>query len=149
MNWPCSPITLSFATNPNDDRRQQWIDGLLFFYEWEKVERNPLWAAYVALLAGFEHTQMEAALQSLREMPSDRREWPVDNSHRKDAGAWPDDRHGDAQFDQVFAYDEIRTVWWNGNLHIKTSGGNPKVVSGPLAWLLPYWALRHAGVIGE
>jgi len=134
---------------PNDDRRQKWVDGLLYMYEWEKVERNPLWAAFVALLAGFEHTEMEAALRSLREMPFDRREWLVDNSHRKDAKDWPDDRHGDPQFEAVFAYDEIKTIWWNSNFHVKKGGGNPKELSGPMAWLLPYWALRYAGVIGQ
>ena len=134
---------------PNDERRTKWIESLLFLYEWEKTERNPLWAAFVTLAAGPEQAEMEAALQSLREMPDDRREWMVDNSHRKDAGDWPDDRFGDPQFDRVFPYDEIRTVWWNGSLYEKTAGGSPKSISGPVAWLLPYWALRYAGVIGE
>jgi len=134
---------------PNDDRRQKWIEGLLFLYEWEKVERNPLWAAFVALLAGPEHAELKPALESLREMPFDRREWLIDNSHRRDAAEWPDDRHGDAQFDRVFAYDEIRTVWWNGNLHVKKSGGDGREVSGPMAWLLPYYALRYCGIVGD
>jgi hypothetical protein len=134
---------------PDDELRQKWIDGFLAFYEPEKIERNPLWAAFVALLAGPEHADLDAALQSLREMPFDRRDWLVDNTHRKDAGLWPDDRHDNPQFDTVFAYDEIRTIWWNGNLHTMVDGGNPKSVSGPMAWLLPYWALRYAGVIGE
>ena len=134
---------------PDDDRRQIWIDSLLFLYEWEKVERNPLWTAYVALLAGFEHTEMEPALQSLREMPFDQRIFEMDNSHRMDAADWPDDRFDDPQFATVFPYDEIRTVWWNGNLHVKYDGGNGTGVQGPMAWLLPYWAMRYAGVIGE
>lgn len=133
---------------PDEDRRQKWIESLLFLYEWEKVERNPLWAAFTALLAGFEHMDLEPALQSLREMPSDRRKWRVDNSHRKDALDWPADRFDDPQFDRVFPYDEIRTVWWNGNFHIKEDGGDGTRISGPMAWLLPYWALRYAGVIG-
>jgi len=134
---------------PDDARRQKWIESLLFLYEWEKVERNPLWAAFTALLAGFEHTVMDEALQSLREMLDDRREWRVDNQHRKDALEWPDDRHGDEQWDRVFPYDEIRTIWWNGNFHDKVEGGDGRGVSGPMAWLLPYWALRYAGVIGD
>jgi hypothetical protein len=134
---------------PNDERREKWVEGLLFLYEHEKIERNPLWAAFVALLAGPEHAILEPALQSLREMPFDRREWHVSNSHRKDALEWPDDRHGDPQFDRVFAYDEIRTIWWNGNFHVQEGGGNPKEFSGPMAWLLPYYALRYAGLISE
>jgi hypothetical protein len=134
---------------PNDDRRAKWIEGLLFFYEWEKVERNPLWAAYVALLAGADKADLELALVSLREMPPDRREILVDNSHRKDSADWPNDRFDDPQFAQVFPYDEIRTVWWNGNLHEKVHGGGLTALSGPLAWLLPYWALRYSGAISE
>ena len=134
---------------PDDDRRQLWTDGLLFMMEHEAPERNPLWNAYTALAAGVEVTDMEAALVSLKEMPFDIREWVMDNSHRVDAADWPDDRFGDPQFDAVFPYDEIRTVWWNGNLYEKTPGGSPKSLQGPVAWLLPYWALRYAGVISE
>ncbi len=134
---------------PNEDRRQKWIDGLLFMYEHEKVERNPLWTAYVSLLAGPEHADLEPALKSLREMPPDRREFLINNTHRKDSADWPNDRFDDPQFAKVFAYDEIRTIWWNGNLHTKIDGGNLQSHSGPLAYLLPYWAFRYAGVISE
>lgn len=134
---------------PNEERRKKWIEGLLFLYEHELGERNPLWAAIVALTAGPEHAQVSEALQSLREMPFDRREWYLDNSHRKDALDWPDERFGKPQFDRVFPYDEIRTVWWNSNLRVKKFEGDGRVVSGPMAWLLPYWAMRYAGIIGE
>ncbi len=117
--------------------------------EHEATERNPLWNAYTALAAGLEETDMEPALQSLREMPFDIREWFYDNSHRIDAADWPDARFDDAQFDTVFPYDEIRTVWWNGNLYEKVPGGSPQSLQGPVAWLLPYWALRYAGIISE
>ncbi|MBM4372163.1 MAG: hypothetical protein FJ098_10945, partial [Deltaproteobacteria bacterium] len=134
---------------PDDTRRERWIDGLLFLLDHEREERNPLWNAYVALAAGIEWADMEDALQSLMEMPFDLRTWPVDNSHRQDAGDWPDDRFGDPQFDRVFPYDEIRTVWWNGNLYAKVEGGSPKNWQGPLNWLLPYYAMRYAGVISD
>ncbi len=134
---------------PDEDQRQAWIESLLYFYDWELVERNPLWAAYVALLAGPEFVDLEPALQSLREIPLDLREWLVDNSHRKDATPWPDDRHGDPQWEQVFPYDEIKTIWWNTNLHDMVGGGNGTSLNGPLAWLLPYWGMRYSGVIGE
>lgn len=133
---------------PNDERRKKWIESLLFLQKWEKVERNPLWAAFTVLLAGPEQVDVEAAIQSLREIPMDRRIWTVDNRHRKDALDWPADRFDDPQWDRVFPYDEIRTVWWNGNFHVKVDGGDGRRVSGPMAWLLPYWAFRHAGVIG-
>ena len=134
---------------PDPERRALWIEGLRFLADWEAPERNPLWAGFVAVLAGAEHVDVAAALTSLREMPLDQRGLLIDNSHRKDATPWPDDRHGDAQFDRVFPYDEIRVVWWNGNFHVMTSGGDGRSVEGPMAWLLPYRLLRYAGVIGE
>jgi len=134
---------------PNDDRRALWQEGLLFLYEHEKGERNPLWAAFVALLVGPEEADVEAPLESLREMPFDRRELYIDNSHRKDAVMWPNGRHGEAQLDRVFPYDEIRTVWWNGNFREAEHGGDGRQESGPMAWLLPYWAFRYAGIISE
>jgi hypothetical protein len=134
---------------PNPERRARWIEGLQFLYDWEREERNPLWAGFMALAAGVEATDMELALESLALMPNDLREWTVDNRHRKDAKSWPKDRFSLEQWDTVFAYDEIRTIWWNGNFYRKLSGGDGRGVNGPMAWLLPYWALRYAGVISD
>lgn len=134
---------------PDPERRALWIESLLFLHDHERVERNPLWAAFVALLAGSEHADVAEGLQSLREMPRDRRELHIDTSHRKDATDWPADRFDDPQWQEVFPYDEIRTVWWNGNLHVKQHGGAGNAVSGPMAWLLPYWAFRYSGLLGE
>lgn len=134
---------------PDDERRAMWQRGLQFLYDSERVERNPLWAAFVAVLTGADQADIPEALQSLREMPFDRRDFAMDNTHRKDATNWPNDRFQRPQFAEVFPYDEIGTVWWNGNFHVKQFSGNGKNVSGPMAWLLPYWTLRYAGVISE
>jgi len=134
---------------PNDERRLKWIQGLLFFYEHEKIERNPLWAAFVSVLAGAQVADNPAGLQSLREIPLDRRDWSVDNTHRRDAKPWPNDRHGGLQVDRVFPYDEIKTTWWNTNFHAIQDGGSGRALIGPVAWTLPYWVWRYAGVIGE
>jgi hypothetical protein len=130
-------------------RRAQWLDGLQFLMDWERVERNPLWGALVALLAGEGMVDMEAALQSFREMPVVQQNWAVDNSHRRDAVDWLNDRFNAPQFDRVFAYDEIRHLWWNGNFHVKTMDGDGRQMLGPMAWLLPYYAFRYAGVLSE
>jgi hypothetical protein len=134
---------------PDADRRAMWQEGLQFLYDHERVERNPLWAAFVAVLTGADHADIPEALESLREMPFDRRDFALDNSYRKDATNWPNDRFDRPQFAEVFPYDEIGTVWWNGNFHVKQFGGNGTNVSGPMAWLLPYWTLRYSGVISE
>ncbi len=134
---------------PNPERRQKWIDGFKFFYDYEVVERNPLWAAYAALAMETDPNQVAETLVSLQEIPRDLREWAIDQSHRKDSLPWPLDRFDKPQTENVYPYDEIRTIWWNGNLHVVTSGGDGRNVNGPLAWLLPYWAFRYAGIISE
>lgn len=134
---------------PNPERLQKWIDGFKFFFDYELLERNPLWAGFAALVMDVDAVAMAEALVSLQEIPFDRREWSIDHSHRKDGIPWPLDRFDDPQTQNVYPYDENRVVWWNGNFHQLNDGGNGQNVSGPMAWLLPYWALRYAGVISE
>jgi len=134
---------------PNEERRERFIQGLLFLYDYEKGERNPLWTAFVALLAGADKAQVQDGVRSLLEIPKDRREWLIDNTHRKDALDWPDDRFGHEQFDRVFPYDEIGTVWWNQNFRKKVFGGDGRSFSSPMAWLLPYWAFFYSGLITD
>ena len=132
---------------PDDDRRQRWIDSLLAMYEWEIPERNPLWAAIVAAFVE-EGYRLADAVRTLREWPEDWREWLVDNSHRKDVEIDPEfDRHGDEQFTTVLPYDEIRTMKWNGNPYAVKDGGDGRAVQAPWPWLLPYWMMRYYGII--
>ncbi|RME24901.1 MAG: hypothetical protein D6806_08860, partial [Deltaproteobacteria bacterium] len=132
---------------PDDSRRQRWIDSLLGMYEWEIPERNPLWTAIVAAFVP-DGYKLEDALRTLREWPEDWREWLVDNSHRKDAELDPElDRHGDEQFTTVLPYDEIRTMKWNGNPYAVKGGGDGRTVQAPWPWLLPYWMMRYYGVL--
>ena len=131
---------------PDDERRQRWIQSMLDMYEYEKNERNPLWVAIIASAIG-DGYDLDEALQTLREWPEDWREWLVDNSHRMDAVKDVLDRHGDKQFKTVLPYDEIRTMKWNGNPYAMTDGGDGRSVQAPWPWLLPYWMMRYHGVI--
>ncbi|MBM4397890.1 MAG: hypothetical protein FJ087_19670, partial [Deltaproteobacteria bacterium] len=141
---------------PDDARRAMWVADLLAFWAWESGgvakagdERQPLWAAFVALAAGGEGRAdaFADAAQSLREYPGDLVLFRFDNTHRKDAGDWPNDRFDDPQFDTVFPYDEIAQMWWNGNPYNKVDGGDGRSLQGPMAFLLAYWAQRYAGML--
>ncbi len=133
--------------DPDPARRQWWLKSLRWFYEHEKPEHNPLWAGIFAMFAPGEADQAHA-VQSLREMPvRDRREVLVDNSHRKDAKYIGIDRGKDKQIDRVYPFDEIRTMWWNGNPYEMIGGGNAHEVRGPMAFLLAYWSLRYSGIL--
>ena len=131
---------------PDDARRQRWIDSLLGMYQWEIPERNPLWAAIVASFVS-DGYRLDEALQTLREWPEDWREWRVDNSHRRDAVLDVPDRSGDPQFTTTLPYDEIRTLKWNTNPYQVSGGGDGREVQAPWPWLLPYWMMRYHGVI--
>jgi len=134
---------------PNDDRRQKWIDSLNAFYEYEYMERNPLWAGIRAMASG-EAEYAEDAVETLRLIPEDLRDVYINQKHRKDYEVDPKlDRFEDPQFTEVPPYDEIRLVWWNGNMYSMIDGGSNQNYGGPMAWLLAYWSLRYAGVIGE
>ena len=133
---------------PNPDRRAKWLNNLLKFYEWEIPERQPMWAAVVALYSE-DGAKVEDAIRTMREIPRDLREVYVDNSNRLDAKDNGLDRHKNPQWDRVFPYDEIRKMWWNGNPYAKADGGNPKVYGGPMFFSIAYWMLRYAGVLTE
>lgn len=130
---------------PNPERREIWKKSLRDFFAYEKTERNPFEIAVVA--SAMDGADLEGAARTLREMPSDWREWLVDNGHRVDATLDVPDRFDQPQFDTVFPYDEIRTMKWNGNPYAVSSGGNGKSLQGPWPWLLPYWMLRRHGAI--
>ncbi len=146
---------LAYATliryEPNDERREIWIDTLKFFYEYEKPERNPLWAAIVSLAAGSElvgEAEIDDALRTLREMPLDLRKWYFDNLQRTDVKTQDSrDRFGEEQLTEVLPYDEIRAFWWNGNPYSAIEGRDGKGLAGPMVWLLPYWGLRYANIL--
>lgn len=133
---------------PRDDRRQRWIDSLLGMYRWEIPERQPLWTACVALATPGE-ARVGDGLRTLVEIPADLRNWRVDNTHRKDATRRVNDRFDDPQWDTVFPYDEIRTMWWNGNPYTMVDGGDGRGFQSPTAFLLAYWTSRYAGIVTD
>ncbi|MCX7959806.1 MAG: hypothetical protein N3B13_12250, partial [Deltaproteobacteria bacterium] len=128
------------------ERRAKWLANLLKFYEWEIPERQPMWAAVVALYSE-DGARVEDAVRTMREIPRDLRKVMFDNSHRQDARDNGNDRFKKPQWDRVFPYDEIRTMWWNANPYAKVSGGSPQQYGGPMFYSIAYWMLRYAGVL--
>lgn len=133
---------------PDAERRAYWIESLEFLYEYELPERNPWWAA-VCALSGCETPDVESSVKTLREIPDDIREWYINNKHRKDMEIVGNDRHGDLQGDTTFPYDEIRTMWWNGNPYDLESGGDGRSIQAPTAFLLPYYMNLYSGLLTD
>lgn len=131
---------------PNAERRKQWQDSIKFFYQYERPERNPLWAAIYSL-GGMTDAAAEDARRTLREMPDDLRGWAIDNSTRKDAVYVGQDRHKGDEIDRVFPYDELRTMWWNGNPYASLEGGDGRGLTAPTAWLMAYYFSLYSGLL--
>ena len=140
--------TILLRYEPDPDRRAKWLNNLLKFYEWEIPERQPMWAAVVALYSE-DGARVEDAIRTMREIPRDLRAVYVDNSNRLDAKDNGLDRHKNPQWDRVFPYDEIRKMWWNGNPYAKADGSSPKIHGGPMFFSIAYWMLRYSGVLIE
>ncbi|MGC8928575.1 MAG: hypothetical protein ACP5QK_11715 [Myxococcota bacterium] len=138
--------TILLRYEPNADRRAKWLENLLKFYQWEIPERQPMWAAVVALYSE-DGAKVEDAIRTMREIPRDLRNVKVDNSNRLDAKDNGLDRHKRPQWDRVFPYDEIRKMWWNGNPYAKSDGDGPRSYGGPMFFSIAYWMLRYAGVL--
>jgi hypothetical protein len=127
---------------PDATRRAGYVQALRDFYEYEKPERNALEIGLMA--SAIDDVDAEAAAQTLREIPSDRRKFLLDNTHRQDATlASVPDRFDDPQFESVFPYDELGELEWNGNLYGVKQGGDGRGVQGVWPYLLPYWSLRY------
>ncbi len=132
--------------DPDQTRRQQWLDSMLAAWQYEKGERNPLKALSMAAFIA-ESEGLKEGVQSLVEYPDDLRMWLVDNSHRLDAEPDVNDRHGDPQFKTALPYDELPILRWDHNPYGMKGGNSGKNRMSPAFWLLPYWGLRYHGAI--
>lgn len=135
---------LRYETDP--DLRAIYLRALDRLMAKERVERNPLWTFIYD--AGFGASMdVDVALRSLREIPTDQVMWPVRNSQRADVRLDPlTDENGRLQLDRVLPYNELALVRWNENPFVGDAGDSG--VEGDGVWfLLPYWMGRYHGWI--
>jgi hypothetical protein len=96
------------------------------------------------------HADIEAGIQNLREIPTDRRTWRMENSHRADVVFDVRvDRFTKRQLAHVLPADERNIQKWNQNPYIPDGGGDGTHEDDGAAWLLPYWMARYHGFIAE
>ena len=96
------------------------------------------------------HADIEAGIQNLREIPTDRRTWRMENSHRADVVFDVRvDRFTHRQLAHVLPADERNIEKWNQNPYIPDSGGDGTHEDDGAAWLLPYWMARYHGFIAN
>ncbi len=113
----------------------------------ERDERNSLIAMVYASVDP-EDADVEGAVQTLREMPQDRRNWKQDNSHRADVmfDPRPSVRGNDILL-QLLPADERLFERWNQDPYRADNGGDGKSDGAGVDYMLAYWLGRYHGVI--
>ncbi len=97
-----------------------------------------------------DYVDLESAVTNLKRIPTDRREWRMENSHRTDVVFDPRvDRFGKPQLLSVLPVDERSFAKWNRNVYLPDGGSNGTREDDGVAYLLPYWMARYHGFIAE
>jgi len=97
-----------------------------------------------------EAVDLPGAVTNLRNIPTDRRNWRMLNSHRRDVAFAPrNDRFGRPQLTRVLPADERHFDRWYDNPYLPDHGGDGLTEDCGSAFLLPYWMGRFHGFITE
>lgn len=112
-------------------------DGSSFFY-------------FVTATIDPEYVDLEAAVENLKGISTDRRQWRQENSRRADLIFDPRvDRFGKKQLLTVLPGDERCFDRWNGNPYLPDDGSTGRHEDAGADYLLPYWMGRFHGFIAE
>jgi len=112
-------------------------DGSAFFY-------------FAAATIDPDFVDIKGGVNNLREIPTDRRQWKMTNSNRKDIIWSPyKSRFGRKQLIQVLPADERNFERWNRNPYYPDGGNGGIYEDDGASWLLAYWMGRYHGFISE
>jgi len=93
---------------------------------------------------------VQAAVESLQEIPLDLIRWTVINSQRADIASDRQlDRFGKPQLLKPLSWRERPLHKWNGNPYTKDDSNDGCNEQCGTFWLLPYWMGRYHGIIEE
>ncbi len=110
-------------------------DGSAFFY-------------FAAASIDPDFVNIRAGVENLRQTATDRRQWKMTNSNRKDVIWSPyKSRFGRRQLIHVLPADERNFEKWNRNPYYPDAGKGGEVEDDGASWLLAYWMGRYHGFI--
>jgi manganese-dependent ADP-ribose/CDP-alcohol diphosphatase len=113
----------------------------------ERDEHNSLFAMIYASVDPAD-ADVEGAVQTLREMPLDRRDWGMDNTHRADVIFDPRvNRGGNEVLLELLPADERHFERWNMDPYASKTGNAGKSDGDGVHYMLAYWLGRYHGVI--
>ena len=130
--------------------RSLLLCGLVHHWNYERIERCPLWSMIYGHYADGECCDLDTAVQSLKDLPMDFINRPIHNSHRKDI-VWDDAPlafGGDVQPTEPLPYDEKPASNFDGDV-FRADGQNGMEINMPTIFLLPYWYGRWCGLLAE
>ena len=113
----------------------------------EVPERNSLLTMVYAVFDP-KDADIAGALQTLREIPLDRRDWRQENSHRSDVTLQrlKNVRRQVLTLD-VLPADERMFERWNADPYVADVGGTGSSEGAGVHWMLPYWMARYHGIL--
>jgi hypothetical protein len=126
--------------------RALYLRGLERAWQLERAEHCPLWNFIYGALTG-RSCDVDAAVESLAEIPLDLVDHAVDQTGRLDVTERPyPDRHHRPQAERPLSWLERPTMKWNGNPYALQGGRGTSEQAGTF-WLLPYWMGRYYGFL--
>lgn len=127
--------------------RDALLRGVRRHYEIVRPEQ-PSFYTFVYATVDPDYADIEGAIENLRQIPTDRRQWRQENSHRTDVVfAAQVNRFGRPLLASVLPVDERCFAKWNRDPYVPDEGGDGRNEDDGAAFLLPYWMGRYHGFI--
>ncbi len=128
--------------------RRALLAGVRRHYEVVKPEQ-PSFYTFVYATVDPAGADLAGAIENLRQIPTDRRQWAMQNSHRADVVFSPVPNRFDKDvLYHVLPADERNFAKWNADPYVPDGGGGGHEDDGA-AYLLPYWMGRCHGLIAD
>ncbi len=139
---------LRYETDP--DILQCYLIGMREHWEYERVERNPFWNILYGAFTE-ECCELDAGVNSLREMPLDLMEMKLINSVRNDLDwDYSPEKFGEPpHLKTSLPYDEKPLANYDCNQLLADRLSERKILLYGAVYMLPYWIGRYYGLIGE
>ena len=129
--------------------RAALLHGVRRHYEVVRAE-NSAFFTFVYATADSDYANLAGAIENLRQIPTDRRLWRQENSHRADVVFAPRaNRFGRRVLLKSLPADEYAFDKWNADPFMPDSGGDGRSEDDGAAYLLPYWMGRWHGLIAD
>jgi hypothetical protein len=165
-------VLLSKKVFPDEENHSDNQLGFVAWYPILQLEKDPRYRAALLQAARRHYTivrrekasfytfvygsvdpgfvDLRGAIENLQQIPTDRRTWRQENSHRADLGfSSRRNRFGHRVLLEALPVDERCFKKWNADPFLPDAGGDGRLEDDGAAFLLPYWMGRFHRLIAE